>query len=137
MTRGLRPEVMAFAHAMEAALQINDPRKGTSWKGMGEHKLLKLATDSIADLHGELQRAPVGRIPAEILKHAADAANYLMMVADVCGTLATPGYPCWLCAVADGRPMETITTERDTPHGPKCAIKRVLVHPGCYLDMQP
>ena len=57
---------------------------------MHEHKLIKLSTDSIADLHAELQRAPVGRIAADILKHSADAANYLMMVTDVTKALRSP-----------------------------------------------
>ena len=43
------------------------------------------------------------------------------------------GRKCWLCG--KGRANTVIETERETPGGKPCKSKEVMVHWGCYMDM--
>ena len=85
----LRPEVAAFAQAMEAQLRANDHKPG--WRGDSPEILMRRLYEEA----GELRRCVVCREPwsaeeaARVLKEAADVANFAMMVADVCGGLET------------------------------------------------
>lgn len=76
----LRPEVEAFAQAMECALRANDHKPG--WKNDAPSALI----DRLYQEVRELDRTPMAA-PDAVLKEAADVANFAMMVADVCGGL--------------------------------------------------
>ena len=76
----LRKEVRLFAEAMERRLQANDHKPG--WKGEAPDALLDRVDDELLELH---MAVAAGR--GAILLEAADVANFLMMVADVCGEL--------------------------------------------------
>lgn len=81
-----RPEVIAFAMAMEAKLQKNDHKGG--WDGMTPRKLLQRLKQETRELDRLLparRKSPGTR--ADVLGEAADVANFAMMVADVCGAL--------------------------------------------------
>jgi hypothetical protein len=87
----LRPEVRAFAVAMEQQLQRHDDRPG--WKGETPSWLLYRVRQEM----GELAEEVLGPcVPAEVLGEAAGVANFAMMVADVCGAFE-------LGTVRDGR----------------------------------
>ena len=86
----LRPEVAAFALAMEERLRANDHKGG--WKRCSQRYLFNGILGELHELHaawdlepgaGELRFMRASRIRAE----AADLANYSMMLADVCGAL--------------------------------------------------
>lgn len=91
---GCRPEVIAFAIAMERRLQAKDQDKVASWK----HKAPKdLAVDLVSKAM-TLDRAclqlpriaggdPVQGAFEAVLKHAVDAGNIAMFIADVAGVL--------------------------------------------------
>jgi hypothetical protein len=79
---GLRPEVLAFAVAMETRLRANDHKGG--WGSCSAAHLLS----RVADEFKELKRAVGDLNGGDILHEAADVANFAMMVADVCGALA-------------------------------------------------
>lgn len=101
-----RPEVVAFADAMEAQLKANDHKPG--WKNDDPHALLKRLVEETAELKAVLPNRiepcshrglsecnhlfPNGGWSDHdhnaVLKEAADAANFAMMIADVCGGLA-------------------------------------------------
>lgn len=92
-----RPEVAAFADAMETKLRANEHKGG--WKYMHPHDLLdrlreetrelKIAADIACVRMAERPDLPdharvyVDRVRGE----AADVANFAMMIADVCGAL--------------------------------------------------
>lgn len=81
-----RPEVRAFALAMEAKLRENDHRPG--WKGDDPARLLERLREE-ADEVGELLAFNAYRLaPRDMLDECADVANFAMMIADVCGGLA-------------------------------------------------
>lgn len=84
----LRPEVRAFAEAMELALQQNDHKGG--WSGCSELYLVERMREEEAELVKTLI-TDGDQLPA-ILKEAADVANFAMMIADVAGALKYP-YP--------------------------------------------
>jgi hypothetical protein len=79
---GFRPEVLAFAVAMETRLRANDHKGG--WGACSAAHLLS----RVADEFKELKRAVGDLNGGDILHEAADVANFAMMVADVCGALA-------------------------------------------------
>ena len=82
----LRPEVAAFAQAMEAQLRANDHKPG--WKDEDRGDLMERLHDEVGELEVELVYRG-SRRPGLVLKEAADVANFAMMVADVCGGLGT------------------------------------------------
>jgi hypothetical protein len=87
----LRPEVLKFAQAMERQLRAND-HKGT-WKYDAPDRLCDRIKDELDELEHVLPGLPfysTTGTPDEILKEAADVANFAMMVADVSGALAPP-----------------------------------------------
>jgi hypothetical protein len=87
----VRPEVKAFALAMEAKLKENDHKRG--WKQERKDWLygrLQEEVEELGHLLGGLQS--VGKFSSpeyrkKILREAADVANFAMMIADVCNTL--------------------------------------------------
>ena len=81
----LRPEVLAFAHVMESRLRANDHKRG--WKHEDPIWLRRRVNDELWEMDAELWRT--GALPdrERIVEEAADAANFLMMVADVYGAL--------------------------------------------------
>lgn len=135
MATSLTPEVMAFALEMDRAIKANADvaEKGDTWKTMGNLALLGFMEDNAQEL---ILAATVDGPDPDILRRAVNVANYAMMVAANNGMLATEG-TCWLCGVVEPAraKLTTIITETDTPNGPKCEPKEVLVHPGCYQDM--
>lgn len=76
----LRPEVLAFAQAMENQLRANDHKGG--WKGCDYAWLFGRLLEEVKELERE-----VTRDGEHILSEAADVANFAMMIADVCGAL--------------------------------------------------
>lgn len=110
-----RPEVIAFADAMERKLKANDHKQG--WKQGAPHYLIGRIGIEVGELIQSLEveakadgdfyaaatmvpliMAPLRRWgphlklngdPANILDEAADVANFAMMVADVFGALKT------------------------------------------------
>ena len=82
----LRPEVLAFAHAMEAQLRANDHKPG--WKSDTLDSLhRRLVEESKEVLDSINEEAP----PNTIAKECADVANFAMMLADRCGGLKHGG----------------------------------------------
>lgn len=78
----LRPEVQAFAEAMERRLQANDHKPG--WKHDTVLSLQVRLDEEVA----ELDEAVHGTATKErILDEAADVANFAMMIADRWDTL--------------------------------------------------
>lgn len=78
----LRKEVRLFAAAMELRLQANDHKPG--WKHDTAEALLNRVDDELLELHMAVAANP-GK--TTVLLEAADVANFLMMVVDVCGQL--------------------------------------------------
>lgn len=80
---GWRPEVVAFANAMEAQLRANDHKPG--WKHDSPESLRMRIYDEWMELTEALRSIP--RNENVILKEAADVANFAMMIADNWGSL--------------------------------------------------
>jgi NTP pyrophosphatase (non-canonical NTP hydrolase) len=72
-----RPEVVAFADAMEAKLRENDHKR--PWYCLDMRTLSRRLTQE----REELRRAVEVGDPAEVLREAADVANFCMMTADM------------------------------------------------------
>jgi len=90
----LRPEVAAFAQAMEATLRRNDHKGG--WKEEDPTWLAERATEELKELDLALQcyrSQPCSHHDSEesarrsVLHEATDVANFCLMVADNCGAL--------------------------------------------------
>lgn len=85
-----RPEVVAFADAMERKLRAND------WKGGWKDDAPGALMDRVREEFDEAQRAHLAyprdtdEYRQNLLDESADVANMLMMVCDVAGALATP-----------------------------------------------
>lgn len=102
----LRPEVRRFAAAMEERLRAYDADRGhRGWAGDNPERLLVRLREEMAELVALLPR-PCGCREAicdhwpraidgqAVLAEAADAGNFLMMVADVCGGIGgAPAQP--------------------------------------------
>jgi NTP pyrophosphatase (non-canonical NTP hydrolase) len=73
----IREEVSWFADEMETRLQAND------WKGGWKNCDLPLLFARMIEEAGELSAAMHGIEEGDILKEAADVANFAMMIADV------------------------------------------------------
>lgn len=91
-------EVARFADAMRERLAANDHKGG--WQGMHPRTLLNRAMGELRELDDELF-PPHQRDAENVLREAADAANYAMMVADVVGALSA-GVPFNRCARCGG-----------------------------------
>lgn len=90
-----RAEVQALAVAMEQKLQEHDDDRGErGWSGDAPELLLARAQQELAELQRAVHRwrgAPwADHFKARVLSEAADVANMVMMVADVCGPLEGP-----------------------------------------------
>ncbi len=107
---GLRPEVLAFAHLMEAQLRANDHKPG--WKEEFADELFPRIQEEAEELREAI--AHHGRqvswgemalfLPqsiAEVGREAADVANFAMMIADVCGALLLAPIACGGCGATD------------------------------------
>jgi hypothetical protein len=84
----LRPEVQAFAEAMELKLRENDNKGG--WKKDSPVKLFMRAKrefleadDALSVFLFDVSEPHTNQVLAEF----ADVANFLMMIADNCGLL--------------------------------------------------
>ena len=89
LVMAVRPEVRAFALAMEAKLRENDHKGG--WQKMGWLECYQAMREEAKELHGacsEWQEA-ANSIPfrKHIIREACDVANYAMFVCDVTGSL--------------------------------------------------
>jgi len=84
MDQELRPELAAFAKAMESRLRENAHRG--DWRS---YNFYSLAACLAANL-GHMIRAYQADKPESIPKSAADTANYAMMISDLCGGLGPP-----------------------------------------------
>jgi NTP pyrophosphatase (non-canonical NTP hydrolase) len=78
--RSLRPEVQAFALVMEERLKANNHKGG--WKQCDGSWLLSRAFLECIELEDAVRNGE-----GDVLQEAADVANILMMIADVCGVL--------------------------------------------------
>lgn len=94
---GLRPEVLAFACLMAAKLRENDHKGG--WQYTPTNYLAARLGEEAAELNALLieARTDIASPPSSALnreerikvgREAADVANFAMMIADVCGSLA-------------------------------------------------
>lgn len=72
-----RKELSDFAGQMERKLRANDHKGG--WQDMPLSLLIHLARKEIVELEAKIQQ---GAPAIEAIEEAADAANFLMMVAD-------------------------------------------------------
>ena len=88
----LRPEVAAFAQAMESQLRKHDATRGKrGWQNDYPQPLMQRLRQEADELDTVLLLGLSPNKPAMALAEAADVANFAMMVADVCGGLtATP-----------------------------------------------
>lgn len=78
----LRPAVLWFAQQMEAKLRANDHKSG--WEGMSWEDLIYRLRDETIEL-GSLFDKSTGKVLGgsnDIIKEAADVANFAMMLAD-------------------------------------------------------
>lgn len=80
----LRPEVEAFAQAMERELRANDHKPG--WGKDNPWDLQRRLLEEAKELEDAWGNKFLTGL--EILAEAADVANFAMMIADVCGALA-------------------------------------------------
>lgn len=83
-TYGLRPAVRWFAEQMEAALRRNDHKGG--WSNDDAYSLLERMREETEEIH-EVLGFCTNKITSElhashVIKEAADAANFAMMIAD-------------------------------------------------------
>jgi hypothetical protein len=87
MRRGEKT-VNRFAIAMVD--KLNEPKKieKGDWKNEDTEELFRLLEDEIDELYVTLHGLTVGKATKEdVLKEAADVANYAMFIADNCGAL--------------------------------------------------
>lgn len=80
----LRPEVWAFAIAMEDRLRKNEHKRG--WKQMDVQDLLNKGLDSFGKLCQLIEPDGVVTMEAgleQVVDETADCANFMMMVSDV------------------------------------------------------
>ncbi len=88
MALELRPEVAAFAQAMERKLREHDDTRGhRGWSSAQPDWIMVRLAEEV----GELAKAVRLRRRAAALDEAADVGNLAMMVADVLGALARQG----------------------------------------------
>ena len=53
----LRPEVLAFAQAIEKAMRNNDPRKGDSWKECSLYHLMAKLEEEVEEVDSDFETA--------------------------------------------------------------------------------
>lgn len=76
----IRPEVVAFAEAMEAKLNLNDHKE--HWNKQSMSYLVQRLREEMLELRDKLNTPIKDLEPGEILSEAADVANFAMMIAD-------------------------------------------------------
>jgi len=76
-----RPEVRAFAVEMEKRLRKNDKKGG--WRWCGTDWLLCRCVQELGELFSAIDRNGYNSGP--VVRECADAANFLMMLADNAG----------------------------------------------------
>lgn len=81
----VRPQVAAFAIAMEERLRANEHKGG--WSACRPDWLWYRLMEEACELKNEIDKAGVAWNGASVLHEAADVANMAMMVADVTGGL--------------------------------------------------
>lgn len=86
----VRPEVRAFAVAMERKLRENDHKGG--WSGCSIEYLLRRLSEEHIELRSAVIRYRSSanndeRVRVSIGAEAADVANFCLMIADVCDGL--------------------------------------------------
>ena len=84
----IRPEVFAFACAMESALRLNDYKGG--WQEESTDYLLGRVYMEVAELAEAVKKwelTPAAPCRRRLRGEAADVANFAMMLADVAGSL--------------------------------------------------
>ncbi len=85
-----RPQVIAFALAMEAKLKARDERGRRGWIGMPYTHLLQRLRHETYELQNQVDvlelEAQIAS-PAAVLDEAVDVANFAMMIADNAGAL--------------------------------------------------
>jgi hypothetical protein len=85
-----RPEVIAFALAMERKLEARDARGYRGWIGMPYTYLLQQMRHKVFELQNQVDMLELESqlaTPQSVLDEAADVANLAMMVADNAGAL--------------------------------------------------
>lgn len=82
MDQEVRPELGAFAKLMESRLRENAGRG--DWRTFNFYYLAACLTANV----GHMIKAFQADKPDAVLKSAADAANYAMMISDLFGGLA-------------------------------------------------
>lgn len=75
----IRPEVMAFAHAMEKRLRRNDYKGG--WKNCKSDYLIKRLCEEYLELRDSIREK--GMWGPWVRGEAADVANFAMMIWDL------------------------------------------------------
>ena len=88
-----RAIIRHFAAAMERKLAANDDK--SSWQNTGWMKYYRALMDELCELLEAIRALEDGSrwgmeespLRDDVLHEAADCANYLMMIADVCGAL--------------------------------------------------
>jgi len=85
----LRPQVAAFAQAMERKLRANDHKGG--WDDEDPEWLMDRLKEEVAELEAAITTrdgGPLsGRAQRRTRSEASDVANFAMMISDVCGGL--------------------------------------------------
>jgi hypothetical protein len=109
-----RAEVLKYAEAMEQKLQVNDEKKGSSWKTCNSEYLLDKLDEEVQELKDIAQGLEIFKKSIKIAKRfdeeltseqieamesikgglvkllgkeSADVGNICMMISDVCGAL--------------------------------------------------
>ena len=85
-----RPQVIAFALAMEAKLKARDERGVRGWSTAPNTHLLQRLRVEAYELQEQcdlLELESPSAHPAKVLEEAADVANFAMMIADNAGAL--------------------------------------------------
>lgn len=73
--KNIRPEIMAFAEAMEAMMARHDEKKGDSWKTMSEEDLIDLMGEHVENWWNDYEYG--SDIPPD---DYVDIANIAMMI---------------------------------------------------------
>lgn len=77
MSMKLRPEIVAFAEAMERAMRAKDKERGEAWKGMPEDFYFKRLCEEIEEMMEAYKTYGLGHI---FECETVDVANFLMML---------------------------------------------------------
>jgi len=87
----LRPEVKAFAEAMEAKLRKHDKDRGDSWRDNSTIELYGRLKQEINEFVTAVFTPTEPDHEKRVLDEGADAANFILFLVDVCGGLKADG----------------------------------------------